>query len=95
MGGPNILKYERFHSIGVHKDGPELKTLKDKALENVQLMEPILARGGLDHLINFIPNIDPPKLQWNLQVLQQLDIGQLLSIRGVLENRLELQTKTY
>lgn len=91
----NILKNERFHSMGAKYGGPSLEQLKKEAIQRVVDQEPILARGGLDHLIGFIPESDPPKLMWLLNILQQLDIGQLLSIAGLLENRFESQTRKY
>lgn len=91
----NILKNEHFHSIGEFKDGPTLEELKKKAVERVKKFEPILARNFADHLIEFIPESDPPKLRWNLITLQQIDIGQLITIAGVLENRFEFQTRKF
>lgn len=96
MGGPNMLTYKKQYGMGGDKENkPNLENLKLKALDRVQTFQPILARGGMDHLIEFIPESDPPKLRWNLGVLQQLDIGQLISIAGVLENRMEIQTRQY
>lgn len=91
----NILKNDHFHSIGDFKGEPTLEEIKKEVLQKVIDQEPILARGGMDYLISFIPESDPPKLQWKLDTLKQLSIGHLISIKGVLENRLELQTKTY
>lgn len=96
MAGINILKHERQYGFGGDSENkPSMEDLKTKALKRVQTFQPILARGGMDHLIDFIPESDPPKLKWRLEVLQQLDIGQLISIAGVLENRTELQTRSY
>lgn len=91
----NILKNEHFHSIGDFKGEPTLEEIKEDVLKRVIEKQPILARGGMDYLIGFIPESDPPKLQWKLDTLRQLSIGHLLSINGVLENRLEFQTRTY
>lgn len=91
----NILKNDHFHSILGEYKGPSLDEIKKKQLDKIVKMEPILARSGLDHLIEFIPESDPPKLRWNPRVLQQLDIGQLVSVYNVLDNRLELQTRKY
>lgn len=91
----NIIKNERFHSLGAKNDGPTLEQIKEKALANVIENEPILARGGMDYLIEFIPELDPPKLRWKLEVLKGLSIGHLLSINAVLENRFDIQTRTY
>lgn len=95
MSGPNILKHDRQYGMGGSREYTSLGDLKTNALKRVQTFQPILARGGMDHLIDFIPESDPPKLKWKLEVLQQLEIGQLLSIAGVLENRMEMQTRKY
>lgn len=95
MGGPNILKHEKFHSIGVKFDSPTIEQLKEQSLLDTLNFQPILARGYYDHLIELDPDSNPPTVRWKLDLLKQSNLEYLRDIRVILEKVIEGQTKTY
>lgn len=95
MSGPNMLKYDRFHSIGVNFGTPTLEKLKEDSLLQTIEFHPILARGYYDHLIEYEPESDPPILRWKLDLLKEKSLEYLRDIRTILEKVQEQQIKTY
>jgi len=93
----NILKNDHFYSIGIYKDSPTLEELKKDRLNILLSMEPILTRAVsyYNHLVEFDPKSDPPKLRWKIDILEQSSIDYLRSICTILEKILEEQTKKY
>lgn len=93
--GANILKNEKFHSIGVDFKSPTLEQLKEKAIEDVSLINPILARNIHDHLIQLVKHEDLEYLTWKFELLEEMQIADLIMLKTLLENRKDLQQKTY
>lgn len=93
----NILKNEHFHSIGTYEGTPTLEKLKEQALSWVLELEPILTRSfkWYDHLVEFDPQSDPPKLRWKVELLKQSSIEYLIGVKTLLEKAKEEQTKKY
>lgn len=91
----NILKYERQYNLGKHDEVISLEDLKLKQLQLLADLEPILARGVADHLIEFKLDSEPPVLCWRSEILEQMHIGDLQMLRVLLENKKEEQQKTY
>lgn len=89
----NILKNEKFHSINANYEGPTLDQLKQDLLVQVLDLPAILARGSNDHLIEY----DDKTLlvKWKKELLEEMPIGNLRMIKILLENKIELQQKTY
>lgn len=87
----NLLKHEKFHSIGVNFNGPKLEEIKQRAVDEVLKVPPILARGDVDHLVEF----KDEKLIWKENLLQEMQIGDLMMLRILMSNKLEQQKSTY
>lgn len=93
--GANILKNERFHSIGVDFKSPTLEELKEKAINDVLGLNPILARNINDHLIQLVKYEEIEYLTWKIELLEEMQIADLIMLKTLLENRKDLQQKTY
>lgn len=93
MAGPNYIKYEKQYSIGVNHECPTLEEIKKEYLKKVMDMPAILARNTINHLIEY--DEQTLKVRWKEDLLSQLDTCVLIMIKGLLENKLELETKTY
>lgn len=99
--GPNLIKYEKQYNINGKKTmtkeqaQEELSIIKFKIISQLIDLEPILARGACDHLIEFVPESDPPILQWKKELLSTMDIGVLMGVKNLMENRKEFQIKRY
>ena len=91
----NIIKGGHSHSIGVNHNFIEETEIKERTLKQVLNIKPILARGHMDHLIEFNPESDPPTLTWKSALLIQMQIGDLMMLKNLLENRMEEQQRTY
>lgn len=89
----NVLKSDRNHSIGVSFDSPKLDEIKEKVLGQVLKLEPILARGVMDHLIEY--DQETVKAKWKVELLKEIKIGDLLMFKTLLENRKEQQVRRY
>lgn len=89
----NILKHEKFHSIGVDFKSPTLEKLKQDVLDQVLNLKPILARHIHDHLLKY--DEETSVVEWKKELLEQMQIGDLTMLRNLLENRMEQQQRTY
>jgi hypothetical protein len=90
--GPNYIKHEKQYSIGVDHEGPTLEEIKEQRVNLLLEMQPILARFVADHLIEYDENT---KLKWKVELIKQLDISELIMLRGILENKKEIEQRTY
>lgn len=93
----NILKHEKFYSIGVNFKSPTLEEIKQNILKEVLNLEPILTRAVrcYDHLVEIDPNVDPPKLKWKSELLKELQIDYLRGVCTLLYKVKEEQQRTY
>jgi hypothetical protein len=95
MSGPNMLKHEKFHSIGIHTNTPTLEEIKENVLNRLLSYEPVLARAKdwYSHLIEYDPQSDPPKLRWKIDILKQSSIDYIMGVTTYIDKVKEEQTK--
>lgn len=94
--GPNIIPEYRLKKSMWSEEAPfTLEELKDLELVRLLRAKPILARGYYDYLIEFDPDSEPPVVRWKEELLKELAVGYIQSIRIHLEKVEELQTYKY
>lgn len=89
----NLLSSSRSHSIGVNFKGPTIEELKEDYLNKVLKIKPILARGVMDHLIEF--DQETSIVKWKEDLLKELSVSNLMMLKTLLENRMDNQQRTY
>lgn len=73
-----------------------LKDLRINKLNQVKDLEPVLARGVADHLIQYVDDDKgEPRLFWKHNLIENLSLDQLQMLCNVLENKKEVQQRKY
>lgn len=94
--GPNIIpEYRKQFDFGVDRPTEPIGVILERLKSKILSMPPILARGVYDHLIGFKEDSDPPVVEWLPKALESFEIGELVMIKNLLDNKLEIQIRKY